>query len=112
MKCSNLTHFCYTAISLLYADMKAEIEVKSKYYRGNVSKLNKDERITELNGVQDMFKKAVENSENKVQIAMQMYEMVRQMFLWLLLYMNMSCKVTFSNSFVVFLMYIAMLILI
>jgi len=38
--------------------------------------MNKDDKISELSKVQEMFKKAVENSDNKVQIAMQMYEMV------------------------------------
>lgn len=32
--------------------------------------------VVELNKVEDLFKKCVENSDNKVQIAMQMYEMV------------------------------------
>ena len=40
--------------------------------------LNKEERSKSLNKIQDMFKKAAENSDNKVQIAMQMYEMVSQ----------------------------------
>ncbi len=40
--------------------------------------MSRDERVVELNKLQEMFKKAVENSDNKVQIAMQMYEMVRK----------------------------------
>ena len=39
--------------------------------------MSRDERVAELDKIQEMFKKATENSENKVQIAMQMYEMVR-----------------------------------
>lgn len=43
-----------------------------------MAQLNKEERSKSLNKIQEMFKKATENSDNKVQIAMQMYEMVRR----------------------------------
>ena len=58
------------------ADLKADIEKSSNSYCRTVNRLNKDDMVVELNKVEDMFKKAVENSDNKVQIAMQMYEMV------------------------------------
>ena len=60
-----------------YTDLKTDIERGSKTYCKMVSRLSRDDRIVELNKVQDLFKKAMENTENKVQIAMQMYEMVR-----------------------------------
>lgn len=62
----------------LPVDLKTDIERSSHTYCKNVSRLSKDDRIVELNKVQEMFKKAVENTDNKVQIAMQMYEMVSQ----------------------------------
>ena len=41
--------------------------------------LNKEERKQRLNKIQELFKKAMEYSDDKVQIAMQMYEMVSQL---------------------------------
>ncbi len=61
---------------LWYADLKTDVERNSQAYCRSVSRMSKDDRVVELNKIQDLFKKAVENSDNKVQIAMQMYEMV------------------------------------
>jgi inhibitor of growth protein 5 len=60
----------------LLLDIKSEIEESSRDYVNSVSRLGKEERSKSLNKIQEMFKKATENSDNKVQIAMQMYEMV------------------------------------
>lgn len=60
----------------IHVDIKAEIDESSRDYVNNVSRLSKEERSKSLNKIQEMFKKATENSDNKVQIAMQMYEMV------------------------------------
>ena len=57
-------------------DLKADIERSSNSYCRRVNRLNKDDMVVELNKVDDMFKKAMDNSDNKVQIAMQMYDMV------------------------------------
>ena len=57
-------------------DVKTEIERCSQNYRDEVSRLGDKERSRDLNNIQEMFKKAIENSDNKVQMAMQMYEMV------------------------------------
>lgn len=57
-------------------DLKVDIERNSDSYCRTVNRLNKDDMVVELNSIEDMFKKAVENSDNKVQLAMQMYEMV------------------------------------
>ena len=57
-------------------DIKAEIDDCSCEYISDVARLSKEERSKSLNKIQDLFKKATENSDNKVQIAMQMYEMV------------------------------------
>ncbi|XP_064398780.1 inhibitor of growth protein 5-like isoform X2 [Halichondria panicea] len=57
-------------------DIKSEIDQSSQKYRLEVEGLNETERGKELSAIQDMFKKAIENSDNKVQMAMQMYEMV------------------------------------
>ncbi len=59
-------------------DIKSDIDRFSQEYRGKVCSLTDLERGEELSTVQEMFKKAIENSDNKVQMAMQMYEMVRK----------------------------------
>ena len=72
-----MEHTINTFYYLLFAvDIKAEIEESSLEYTNNVAHLSKEERSKSLNKIQEMFKKATENSDNKVQIAMQMYEMV------------------------------------
>ena len=58
-------------------DIKTEIDRCSQKYRQEVGKMSESERGQELGAIQEMFKKAIENSDNKVQMAMQMYEMVR-----------------------------------
>ena len=65
-----------TCIIFLVIDIKTEIEQSSLEYTNDVAHLSKEERSKSLNRIQEMFKKATENSDNKVQIAMQMYEMV------------------------------------
>ena len=67
---------CFTLFSLKCTGIKAEIEESSHEYMSSVAHLSKEERTKSLNKIQEMFKKATENSDNKVQIAMQMYEMV------------------------------------
>lgn len=57
-------------------DVTTEIDRCSQNYRDEVSHLSDKEKSRELNNIQEMFKKAIENSDNKVQMAMQMYEMV------------------------------------
>ena len=57
-------------------DIKTEIDRCSQKYRQEVEKMSESERGQELGAIQEMFKKAIENSDNKVQTAMQMYEMV------------------------------------
>ncbi len=61
-------------------DVKSEIDHSSRKYRMEVEGLNETERGKELSAIQDMFKKAIENSDNKVQMAMQMYEMVSDQY--------------------------------
>ncbi len=62
-------------------DIKSDIDRCSQEYRGRAEGLTESKRGEELAAIQDMFKKAIENSDNKVQMAMQMYEMVRNVFL-------------------------------
>ena len=57
-------------------DLKTDIERSAQTYCKCVCRLSKDDRVAELSKVQDLFKKALENSDNKVQIAVQMYGMV------------------------------------
>ena len=57
-------------------DQKTEIDRCSQKYCQEVGRMSEGERGQELGAIQEMFKKAIENSDNKVQMAMQMYEMV------------------------------------
>ena len=61
---------------LFLPDLRSEVETSSHEYRDQVRDLNKEERKQRLNKIQELFKKAMEYSDDKVQIAMQMYEMV------------------------------------
>lgn len=57
-------------------DLLKEIEVNSTEYKAKVKGLTKAQRNEKLKKIQEMFQKAREYSDDKVQIAMQMYEMV------------------------------------
>ena len=67
---------CLCSTLFYFVDIKTEIEDSSREYIVNVASLSKEEKAKSLNRIQEMFKKATENSDNKVQIAMQMYEKV------------------------------------
>ena len=66
---------------LFLPDLRSEVETSSHEYREQVRDLNKEERKQRLNKIQELFKKAMEYSDDKVQIAMQMYEMVSRLTL-------------------------------
>ncbi|CAI8048012.1 Inhibitor of growth protein 5 [Geodia barretti] len=57
-------------------DLLKEIDVNSADYKAKVKDLSKEERKERLTKIQETFQKAREYSDDKVQIAMQMYEMV------------------------------------
>ena len=57
-------------------DLKAEIEATSTEYVQHIKSLPQDDRQEKLDKTKELFRKATEHSDNKVQIAMQMYEMV------------------------------------
>ncbi|CAI8048011.1 Inhibitor of growth protein 5 [Geodia barretti] len=59
-------------------DLLKEIDVNSADYKAKVKDLSKEERKERLTKIQETFQKAREYSDDKVQIAMQMYEMVSQ----------------------------------
>ena len=62
--------------ALPFPDLLGEIELNSQDYRSSVRHLGKEERKKKLKKIQELFAKAREYSDDKVQIAMQMYEMV------------------------------------
>ena len=68
-----LVTYCFADDCL---DLLAEIDSNSQDYKSNVKKLEKEERKDKLSKIQELFQKAREYSDDKVQIAMQMYEMV------------------------------------
>jgi hypothetical protein len=57
-------------------DTIVEIEECVRDYKRGVANLPQDERKVKLNKIDDLYQKAKEYSDDKVQLAMQMYEMV------------------------------------
>ena len=69
----------HNPLKISLPDLRSEVETSSHEYRDQVRELNKEERKQRLNKIQELFKKAMEYSDDKVQIAMQMYEMVSRL---------------------------------
>ena len=57
-------------------DTLREIDENVKDYKKSVSSLTQDERKKRLSKIDELYQKAKEYSDDKVQLAMQMYEMV------------------------------------
>ena len=53
-----------------------EIDTCKKSYKEHVAQLSREEREKQLKKIEDLFQKAKEYTDNKVQIAVQIYEMV------------------------------------
>ncbi|KAG3275732.1 inhibitor of growth protein 5-like [Ictidomys tridecemlineatus] len=62
-------------------DKKAEIDLLAAEYISTVKTLSPDQRVAHLQKIQSAYSKCKEYSDDKVQLAMQTYEMVR---LWVL----------------------------
>ena len=52
-----------------------EIDSCKKSYKEQVAQLSREEREKQLKKIEDLFQKAKEYTDNKVQIAVQIYEM-------------------------------------
>lgn len=63
-----------SAISL--SDKKAEIDILAAEYISTVKTLSSDQRVEHLQKIQSAYNKCKEYSDDKVQLAMQTYEMV------------------------------------
>lgn len=57
-------------------DTMKEIDTCKKSYKEHVAQLSREEREKQLKKIEDLFQKAKEYTDNKVQIAVQIYEMV------------------------------------
>ena len=53
-----------------------------------MDQLSREEREKQLKKIEDLFQKAKEYTDNKVQIAVQIYEMVSGNFVYILNFMN------------------------
>lgn len=58
-------------------DKKAEIDLLAAEYISTVKTLSPDQRVAHLQKIQSAYNKCKEYSDDKVQLAMQTYEMVR-----------------------------------
>lgn len=68
------TSFSTTSLS----DKKAEIDILAAEYISTVKTLSPDQRVEHLQKIQSAYSKCKEYSDDKVQLAMQTYEMVRR----------------------------------
>jgi len=72
---------CQTACSgvciLSFSDKKAEIDSLAAEYIESVKNMLPEERVEHLKKIQSAYSKCKEYSDDKVQLAMQTYEMVR-----------------------------------
>lgn len=62
----------------LSSDLIREIETTSQEFKKNVHTLGREDRKRKLTKISESYQKAREYSDNKVQIAVQMYEMVNK----------------------------------
>lgn len=63
-----------------FAEKKSEIDKLAEEYIKNVRNLAPDQRVEHLQKIQNGFSKCKEYSDDKVQLAMQTYEMVSNRF--------------------------------
>ena len=71
-----LIFFFTLLVAVVVADTLREIDTCKKAYKEKVAQLNQEEREKQLKKIEDLFQKAKEYTDNKVQIAVQIYEMV------------------------------------
>jgi len=79
MVTTQLTNFLYnvfTMSTVTVADTLKEIDTCKKTYKEQVAQMGQAEREKQLKKIEDLFQKAKEYTDNKVQIAVQIYEMV------------------------------------
>lgn len=60
-----------------FTEKKAEISELASEYIGNVKNMPSEERVQHLKKIENAYSKCKEYSDDKVQLAMQIYEMVR-----------------------------------
>lgn len=82
---------------LSFTEKKAEIEKLAEEYIATVKNLASQQRVEHLQKIQNAYSKCKEFSDDKVQLAMQTYEMVSLLsciifiFLSLVLLLNLKC---------------------
>lgn len=75
-----LNVFAFSPLSVclhyFFTEQKAEIDQLAAEYVANVKKLASEERVQHLQKIENAYTKCKEYSDDKVQLAMQIYEMV------------------------------------
>lgn len=71
------------------AEKKADITKLAEEYIANVKNLASEQRVEHLQKIQNAYNKCKEFSDDKVQLAMQTYEMVSQVFPFNILHLYM-----------------------
>ena len=67
-------------ISIIFADLLQQIDNKADEYVQGVKGMVPEKRNEKLKHIQKLFSKSREYGDDKVQLAMQTYEMVRLLF--------------------------------
>lgn len=77
-------------ISLSLVDLKGQIDSLAKEYTANARTLSSEQKLSILRQIQQSYSKCKEFGDDKVQLAMQTYEMVS---IFILLIQNKLCAV-------------------
>ena len=77
---------CLPSFNVFFVDLLRQIDNKVDEYVQGVKGMVSEKRNERLKHIQKLFSKSREYGDDKVQLAMQTYEMVRQYFLWTNLY--------------------------
>ena len=68
----------YKAILLCSTDLKGQIDSLAKEYTSNARTLSSEQKLSILRQIQQSYSKCKEFGDDKVQLAMQTYEMVSE----------------------------------
>ncbi len=69
-------HFCFKSYSFCLLDLKGQIDSLAKEYTANARTLSSEQKLSILRQIQQSYSKCKEFGDDKVQLAMQTYEMV------------------------------------
>lgn len=72
----NIVLYYYTFICIIILDLKGQIDSLARDYTANARTLSSEQKLSLLRQIQQSYGKCKEFGDDKVQLAMQTYEMV------------------------------------